>query len=88
MSYAIKFYKEAIKNIQKLDKPTRNRILDHINILSENPKHPELDIKRMQGTKNQYRLRVGSYRIVYSIFNDQLIIVIIKVSSRGDVYKS
>lgn len=37
MSYEIKFYKEAIKNLRKLDKTTRNRILDHINILSENP---------------------------------------------------
>lgn len=88
MNYAIKFHKDAIKFIQKLDKPTRNRILDHINILSENPKHPELYIKKMQGFNKHYRLRVGSFRIVYSIFNDQLIIVIIKVSSRGDVYKS
>ncbi|GGA40592.1 type II toxin-antitoxin system RelE family toxin [Paenibacillus physcomitrellae] len=88
MNYEIKFYKDAIKSIQKLDKPTRNRILDHINILSENPKHPELDIKKMQGTENQYRLRVGSYRVIYSYFNDQLIIVIIKVGSRGDVYKA
>ena len=88
MNYEIKFYKDTLKSIQRLDKPTRNRILDHINILSENPKHPELDIKRMQGTVNQYRLRVGSYRVIYSIFNDHLIIVIIKVGSRGDVYKS
>lgn len=88
MNYEIKFYKEAIKSIQKLDKPTRNRILDHINILSDNPKHSELDIKKMQGVNNQYRLRVGAYRVVYSIFNDQLIIVIIKVGSRGDIYKS
>ncbi|MCM3634241.1 type II toxin-antitoxin system RelE family toxin [Paenibacillus camelliae] len=88
MNYAVKFHKDAIKSLQRLDKPTRNRILDHINILSDNPKHPELDIKKMQGFNNHYRLRVGSFRVVYSIFNDQLIIVIVKVGSRGDVYKS
>ncbi|WP_210020884.1 MULTISPECIES: type II toxin-antitoxin system RelE family toxin [unclassified Paenibacillus] len=42
----------------------------------------------MQGTDNQFRLRVGSYRVVYSLFNDLVVIVIIKVGSRGDVYKS
>jgi mRNA interferase RelE/StbE len=88
MNYEIKFYKGALKSIKKLDKPTRNRILDYIKILSENPRNPELDIKIMQGLEDRFRLRVGSYRIVYSVLNDQLIIVIIKVGSRGDVYKS
>lgn len=87
MNYAIKFHKNAIKAIQKLDKSTRNRILDQISILSENPRSPELNTKKMQGTKNQFRLRVGSYRIVYSILNDELIIIIIRVGSRGDIYK-
>lgn len=72
MNYEVKFYKEALKSLQKLDKTTRNRILDHITILSDNPKNSELDIKKMQGVQNQYRLRIGSYRVVYSIWNEQL----------------
>jgi mRNA interferase RelE/StbE len=88
MSYAIKFYKEAVKNIKKLDKTTRNRILDHINILAQNPRNKELDVKKMQGTQNQFRLRVGSFRIVYSLIDEELIIIIIRVGSRGDVYKN
>jgi mRNA interferase RelE/StbE len=88
MNYEIKFYKDALKSIQKLESITRNRILDHINILSENPRNPELDIKKMQGFENRFRLRVGSYRVVYTVINEQLIIVIIRVGSRGDIYKS
>lgn len=87
MSYVVKFYKEAIKNIQKLDKPTRNRVLDQINLLAQDPRNRDLDSKKMQGTKNQFRLRLGSYRIIYSILHDKLIIIIIRVGSRGDVYK-
>ncbi|WNQ11943.1 type II toxin-antitoxin system RelE/ParE family toxin [Paenibacillus aurantius] len=87
MNYEVKFYKDAIKTLQKLDRVTRNRILDPINILSENPNHPELDIKKMQGVPDQFRLRIGSYRVVFSVFNDQLIVVVIRIGSRGDVYK-
>ncbi|WP_178019626.1 type II toxin-antitoxin system mRNA interferase toxin, RelE/StbE family [Paenibacillaceae bacterium] len=88
MNYEIKFLKDAYKYLQRQNSSTRNRILDHLNILSENPRHPELDIKRMQGVENQFRLRVGSYRVVYSIVDNELIIIVIRIGSRGDVYKS
>ncbi|GIO42782.1 MULTISPECIES: type II toxin-antitoxin system RelE family toxin [Paenibacillus] len=88
MNYEVKFLKDAYKNLQKQDSTTRNRILDHLKILSDDPRHPELDIKKMQGVENQYRLRVGSFRIVYSIIDKELIIIVIKLGSRGDIYKS
>ncbi|MGG6312398.1 type II toxin-antitoxin system RelE family toxin [Paenibacillus macerans] len=88
MKYEIKFLKDAYKYLQRQNSSTRNRILDHLKILSENPRHPELDIKRMQGVENQFRLRVGSYRVVYSIVDNELIIIVIRIGSRGDVYKS
>jgi mRNA interferase RelE/StbE len=67
MSYEIDLSSDSRKYLTKLDKPTRNRILDHLNILSENPRNPELDIKKLQGYLNLFRLRVGSYRILYTI---------------------
>ncbi|EBK2059941.1 type II toxin-antitoxin system RelE/ParE family toxin [Salmonella enterica subsp. enterica] len=87
MNYSIEFYKEALKYLQRLDKPSRIRIVQHLEILSENPFHPELDIKRMRGTSEEYRLRVGSFRIIYTIEDKQLIIHVLKIGSRGDVYK-
>lgn len=88
MNYEIKFLKDAYKYLQKQDLVTRNRILDHLNILSEDPRHPELDIKRMQGMENRFRLRVGTYRVVYSIIDNELIVIVVRIGSRGDVYKS
>lgn len=74
MTYSIEFYKDALKYLQKLDRTNRIRITQHLQILCEDPYHPELDIKRMQGTMDEYRLRVGSYRIIYSVENDKLLI--------------
>ncbi len=88
MTYEIKFLKDAYKYLQKQDKVTRNRILDHLKILSEDPRHPELDIKRMQGVEDRFRLRVGSYRVVYSIIDNELIVIVVKIGSRGDIYKT
>lgn len=88
MTYSIEFNKDALKYLQKQDKATRSRIVRLLHTLSANPYHHELDIKRMQGTSQEYRLRVGSLRIVYSIENNNLLIYVIKIGSRGDVYKS
>lgn len=87
MTYSIEFYKEALKYLQRLDKPSRTRIVRHLEILSEDPFHPELDVKRMKGTLEKFRLPVGSYRIIYTVENDRLIIHVLKIGSRGDVYK-
>lgn len=88
MNYSIEFDKSAFKYLQKLDKPMRVRIVHCLQILSENPFNSELDVKRMKGTIDEFRLRIGSYRVVYSLENDALLIYVIKIGSRGEIYKS
>lgn len=71
--------KEASKHIGKLDKPTKQRIKEAIE------KIPDGDIKKLQGYKNDYRLRVGNLRVLYSVEDD--IITIKDVLPRGQAYK-
>lgn len=71
--------KTAVKNIKRLDTPTRERILNSIHKL------PFGDIKRLQGYNNYYRLRVGDFRVIYSL--DDETITISAVLPRGEVYK-
>lgn len=75
----IRFTKDAVKQINALDKPAKNRIKEAIYAL------PKGDIKKLKGYSNKYRLRVGNYRIVYNITDDT--IVIGAILPRGDVYK-
>ena len=75
----ISYEKEAAKHIQTQDKTTRQRLKDAIEKL------PDGDVKRLQGYKNDYRLRVGNLRVIYSIDND--IIIVKDVLPRGQAYK-
>ncbi|WP_222430799.1 type II toxin-antitoxin system RelE family toxin [Cohnella terricola] len=87
MIYSIEIDKDALKYLQKLERPLRIRITNALQVLLENPFNSELDIKRLKGTESEFRLRVGSHRVIYSVENQKLMIYVIKISSRGDVYK-
>ena len=82
MSYRIVIERPAMKFLMKQPQEQRERILKAIQGL------PNVgDIKPMAGHKDLYRLRVGSYRVIYSVENDLLIVRVLTVGNRGDVYK-
>ena len=88
MSYQLKLHKSVTKFLKSAPPKTRQRIVDKLNLLQENPlTHPQLDIKAMQGLTDTYRLRIGQLRIIYQIQQDKLIIYLLTIGSRGDVYK-
>lgn len=75
----LKYEKEAAKHINKLDRPTKQRVKEAIE------KIPLGDIKKLSGLKNDYRLRVGNLRVLFSIENNT--ITIKDVLPRGQAYK-
>ena len=84
----IQFKKRAVKAIEQMDKPTKQRIRRAIEGLTLVP--PKGDIKQMQGYRDgRYRLRVGQYRIIYRYDNDGAveILLILDIGARGDIYK-
>ena len=84
----IRYSKDALKFLAKLDKKSVTRIREAINGLTLEP--PVGDIKLMQGyTDNRKRLRVGSWRIIYKYGAEQQveILFIIDIGNRGDIYK-
>ena len=84
----IRYSKDALKFLSKLDKKSIGRIRDAIEGLTYNP--PIGDIKTMQGyTDGRKRLRVGSWRIIYRDETEETleIILVIDIGNRGDIYK-
>ena len=80
MDYNIEYDKRCLKYLKKLDKDNQLRIIKAINEL------PLGDVKRLQGDNHNYRLRVGNYRIAFSKDYEKLIILIIEIGPRGDIY--
>ena len=86
MPYALIVRRQAKRKLQSLSRVERNRIVEKIVLLGENPDNPQLDIKPLAGSPF-YRLRVGDWRIVYDRQDDLKIIAIEKIKPRGDAYK-
>lgn len=80
--YQIIIKKKAKKFIDKLSANERKRVVSAIVRLPDGE-----DIKKLRGHDDLLRLRVGDYRVVYTIDNGKLIVYIIDIDNRGDVYK-
>lgn len=81
--YKVNFSKKARKNLQNISEPFYSNIKKSILSLPENPR--PFGYKKLKG-RDAYRIRVGDYRIIYEIFDDQLLIDIINLGHRKDIY--
>ena len=86
MKYRIELQRSAAKALKKIPKPDQKRISMAIDNLAENLPSP--DTTKMKGNNPFHRIRVGDYRIVYEIQDDILLILIIKIAHRKDIYRS
>lgn len=85
MSYTVELKKSAAKALKKLPKSAQKRIVEKLSSF-EKALPPEEETK-MKGNNPFHRVRVGDYRIVYEIENDILVILVIKIGHRKDIYK-
>jgi len=86
MSYEVGFKPSALREIRKLDEAARKVIIAEIELLSDNPRPDRC--KKLKGEVDLYRIRVfGNYRVVYEIQDRKLIVTVVKVAHRRDVYR-
>jgi mRNA interferase RelE/StbE len=83
-SYELVFKKSVTKDLRGLPKQDVKRILQRIQSLADDPR-PE-GCEKLSG-QERYRIRQGSYRVVYAIEDSRLIVLIVKVGLRRDVYR-
>ncbi|WP_047985654.1 type II toxin-antitoxin system RelE family toxin [Ornithinibacillus californiensis] len=85
LSYQLTLSRESVKFLKKQEKAIQERIGKALQGLTIRP--PIGDIKPLKGRKNQLRLRVGTYRIIFEIDQEEQMIYILTIDNRGDVYK-
>ncbi len=85
--YKIEFLEEAYKEFKKLDRPVQEIIKNKLDKLAQNPETLKNNIKQLKGKySGLFRLRVGNYRIIYKMYNEKLLIVIVRIGHRKEIY--
>lgn len=83
MSYRIELRPAAVRALKKLDPQVRRRVQGAITLLAEDPRPPAA--RPLRGRPG-LRVRVGDYRIIYTVADDVLLIVVVTLGHRRDVY--
>jgi mRNA interferase RelE/StbE len=85
--HSVEFTKSAKKEFNTLPLNIQDRIVEALQVLAINPYSELLHIKKLKGQDGLYRIRVGDYRLVYEVQNNKLIILVIKIGHRREVYR-
>jgi len=83
-SYKILIKPSAVKELEAIPEKDRSRIVYRIQGLAENPRPRGCE---KLSDQDKYRLRQGNYRILYQVYDDEVIVVVVRVGKRGEVYK-
>lgn len=85
MTYRIEITRDALRVLAKLDKPQRRRMQAAIDKLADDP-HPATSTA-LQGLRGAYRVRAGDYRVVYTVDDGLLLVVVVDLGHRSEIYR-
>ena len=85
MRYEIKIVKSVLKQLEPIPVSYREKIMSAIDELSFNPRPHGCE--KLTNRKNEYRIRIGVYRIIYSVFDKKLVVDIVDIDHRKQVYR-
>ena len=85
MTYAVELAPAAVRQLRGLDPPARRRVQAAIELLTDEPRPPSAT--RLVGGAGEWRVRTGDYRIVYAIHDRRLVVLVVAVGHRREVYR-
>jgi mRNA interferase RelE/StbE len=86
VAYQITILPAALRQLTDIPKPDRRRIQEKIDALAAEPYPP--GAKKLQGKHEFFRIRSGNYRIVYNVEHERLIVMVVRIGHRREVYRS
>jgi mRNA interferase RelE/StbE len=85
MTYRVELKPSVVESLAKIPLSDRKKIARKIDSLIENPR--PRGVVKLAGEESLYRIRSGDYRIIYQIQDEQLLVLVVRVGQRGDVYR-
>jgi len=85
MTYKIEFTPSALRQFEKLENPIQKRLSKKIDFLSKNPRPS--GVEKLSAEDDLYRIRAGDYRVIYQIQDKVLLVLVVKVGHRREVYQ-
>jgi mRNA interferase RelE/StbE len=85
VSYRVELTTAAARQVRKLPRPIRDRVLEGIEELGEDPR-PN-GSKKLAGEQTAWRIRIGDYRVIYDVFDDELVVIVVRAAHRREVYR-
>ncbi|MBL8527721.1 MAG: type II toxin-antitoxin system RelE/ParE family toxin [Burkholderiales bacterium] len=82
--YELRFKQSVAKDLRGIPPADVRRILDRIEALRDNPRAPGCE---KLSTQEQYRVRQGSYRVLYRVLDAEVVVEVVKVAHRREVYR-
>ena len=85
MAYTVELSNRAKRDLAALTADIQTRIVTALRKLAENPRPS--GIEKLKGEENAYRLRVGDYRVLYEVHDKRLLVLVVKIGHRREVYR-
>ena len=84
--YEVEFTGKSLKQFTDLSADVQVRIKKRIDGLADDPRPP--GCQKLEGFKSAYRLRIGDYRVIYEVFDEERIVTVSRVAHRGSAYRN
>jgi mRNA interferase RelE/StbE len=88
VKYAFRWRERAVRQLRAIPQPDALTILRALAPLGDDPRRPDANVRRLSGYDDRYRLRVGDYRVIYEVMDGQLVILVVAVGHRREIYRA
>ena len=88
MKYAFRWRERAVRQLRAIPPPAALTIVQALTPLGDDPRRPDANVNKLTGYEDRYRLRIGDYRVIYDVIDEQLVILVVGVGHRREIYRA
>jgi mRNA interferase RelE/StbE len=88
VKYAFRWRERAVRQLRAIPQSAALTILRALTPLGDDPRRPDANVKKLAGYEDRFRLRVGDYRVIYDVVDGQLVILVVGVGHRREIYQA